>query len=130
MPCYVGNIISRSWIIIDTQQKLEIVRRILNEKKAEQVEVIDVSARTLIADYFVVCTGTSNTHIKAVSDGLITEGKAAGLKKDHIEGYAEARWVLVDYGDIIVHVFAAEERGYYDIESLWKETAVKLENVS
>ncbi|MHB9035177.1 MAG: ribosome silencing factor [Armatimonadota bacterium] len=112
---------------IETQEKLDIVRRILDEKKAENVEILDVSNRTLMADYFVVCNGTSNTHIKAIADGLIVDGKQVGLRKDHAEGYAQAKWILVDYGDIIVHIFAAEEREYYDLESLWKATEIKLE---
>lgn len=112
---------------IETQQKLEIVRRLLAEKKADEIEVIDLRDRTLIADYFVVCSGTSNTHIKAIADGLLADGKQEGLKKDHVEGYAQARWVLVDYGDIVVHIFAREEREFYDIESLWKATVAKLE---
>jgi ribosome-associated protein len=113
---------------IETEQKLEQVQRILAEKKADDIEVIDLRDRTLIADYFVVCCGTSNTHIKAIADGLLTEGKAEGLKKEHIEGYAQARWVLVDYGDVVVHIFAREEREFYDIESLWKATAAKLKS--
>lgn len=80
-----------------------------------------------MADYFVVCSGTSNTHIKAVADGLLVDGKHAGLRKDHAEGYAQAKWVLVDYGEIIVHIFAAQEREYYDLESLWKETEAVME---
>jgi len=115
---------------IDTQEKLELVKTILDEKKANEIDVIDVTSRTLLADYFVICSGTSNTHIKAITDGLIVDGKARGLRKEHVEGYKEARWVLVDYGDIVVHVFAAEERGFYDIESLWKETAVKLKSAA
>jgi len=111
---------------IETQEKLRIVQDILREKKADEVEVIEVGGRTLIADYFVIASGTSSTHIKAIADGLVTDGKQRGLKKDRVEGYKEARWVLVDYGDIVVHVFAPEERSYYDIESLWKETAIKL----
>ena len=89
--------------------------------------MIEISGRTLIADYFVIASGTSTTHIKAIADGLITDGKHRGLKKDRVEGYKEARWVLVDCGDIVVHIFAPEERSYYDIESLWKETAIRLE---
>lgn len=100
------------------------------EKKAEDIEVIDLRNRTLIADYFVVCTGTSNTHIKAIADGLLSDGRNEGLKKTHVEGYSQAKWVLVDYGDIVVHVFAREEREYYDIESLWKATAAKLESAA
>lgn len=113
---------------IDTEQKLGIIQKLLDEKKAEDVEIIDLRDRTLIADYFVICSGTSNTHIKAVADGLVMDGKKEGLAKEHVEGYTEAKWVLVDYGDIVVHIFAREEREFYDIESLWKATAVKLEN--
>ncbi|MGC8863605.1 MAG: ribosome silencing factor [Armatimonadota bacterium] len=112
---------------IDTQDKLRIIQEILREKKAEDVEVIEVGKRTLVADYFVIASGTSNTHIKAIADGLVIDGKSRGVKKDRIEGYKEATWVLVDYGDIVVHIFAPEERAYYDIESLWKETAVRLQ---
>lgn len=115
---------------IETQQKLELVKKLLNEKKADEIEVIDLQGRTLVADYFVICSGTSNTHIKAIADGLLVEGKNEGLKKDRVEGYTQARWVLVDYGDIVVHIFAREEREYYDIESLWKATAVKLESAA
>ena len=118
----------RSNLIIDTEGKLDIIRGILNEKKAVDIEVIDVSSRTLLADYFVICGGTSNTHIKAIADGMLKDGKDAGLRKDHAEGYAQAKWVLVDYGDIVVHIFAAEEREFYDIESLWKQTAARLES--
>jgi len=116
----------RSNLIIDTEGKLDIIRGILNEKKAVDIEEIDVTSRTLLADYFVICGGTSNTHIKAIADGLLKDGKDAGLRKDHAEGYAQAKWVLVDYGDIVVHIFAAEEREFYDIESLWKQTAARL----
>ncbi len=118
----------RSNLIIDTEGKLDIIRGILNEKKAVDIEVIDVTSRTLLADYFVICGGTSNTHIKAIADGLLNDGKDAGLRKDHAEGYAQAKWVLVDYGDIVVHIFAAEEREFYDIESLWKQTAARLKS--
>lgn len=92
--------------------------------------MLDVQGRTLLADYFVICSGTSNTHIKAIADGLVVDGKAEGLRKDRMEGYSEARWILVDYGDIVVHIFAREERDYYDLESLWKETAVRLESAT
>ena len=120
----------RSNLIIDTEGKLDIRRGILNEKKAVDIEEIDVTSRTLLADYFVICGGTSNTHIKAIADGLLNDGKDAGLRKDHAEGYAQAKWVLVDYGDIVVHIFAAEEREFYDIESLWKQTAARLKSAT
>ena len=58
------------------------------------------------------------------------DGKKEGLRKDHAEGYAQARWVLVDYGDVVVHIFDPQEREYYDIESLWRETVAKLETAA
>ena len=115
---------------IDTEQKLGIIKNILASKKAEDLEVIDLRDRTVISDYFVICSGTSNTHIKALADALAVDGKLEGLQKDHVEGYAQAKWVLVDYGDVVVHIFAPEEREFYDIESLWKLTAAKLEGLA
>ena len=92
--------------------------------------MIDLRGRTLIADYFVICSGNSNTHIKGIADGLLVDGKAEGVRKIGMEGYAQAKWVLVDYGDVVVHIFAPDERKYYDIESLWKETVARLEGAS
>jgi len=115
-------------ITIDTEQKLEVTRALLDEKKALDIEVIALEGRALFADYFVICTGTSNTHIKAIADGLLVEGKERGLRKLHTEGYSQAKWVLIDYGDIIVHIFAQEERDFYDIESLWRQTESLVRN--
>ena len=111
---------------LDAQTKLELVKRLLDEKKAVDVEVIELAGRTLIADYFVVCTGTSNIHMKAMADALVVDGKKLGLVKHHMEGYAPAKWILVDFGDVIAHIFSEEERTYYDIESLWKQTAAVI----
>ncbi len=111
---------------LDAQTKLELVKQLLDEKKAVDVEVIDLGGRTLIADYFVVCTGTSNIHMKALADTLVVDGKKVGLVKHHMEGYAPAKWILVDFGDVIAHIFSEEERTYYDIESLWKQTAAVI----
>ena len=105
---------------IDIQERVSIIQKILDEKKAVNVEVIDVQ-ESLLADYFIVASGTSNTHIRAIADGLLLEGRDAGLTKLAVEGYKEAKWVLVDYGDIVVHLFAEEERGFYDVETLWKQ---------
>ncbi|MFQ3548356.1 MAG: ribosome silencing factor [Armatimonadota bacterium] len=103
------------------------MKKLLDEKKALDIEIIDIGEDSIISDYFVICTGTSNTHIKAIADGLLIDGKQEGLIKNHVEGYNQAKWLLVDYGDIVVHIFAKEEREYYDIESLWQKTASILE---
>ena len=114
-------------VTIETERKLELIQTLLEAKKAENIEVIDLRGRTPIADYFVSCSGTSNIHIKAIADGLLADGKAEGLTKERVEEYAQARWVLVDYGDYVEHIFAREEREFYDIESLWQATAEKLD---
>lgn len=114
---------------LETKEKLDIVLDAVEDKKAVDIQVIDLTEVTLIADYFVVCSGTSNIHIKSIVDGVIEKMKQNGVKNKQMEGYSQARWVLLDYGDVVVHVFAPEEREYYDIESLWKRTAAKLETV-
>ena len=108
---------------LDTRKKLEIVRNAAADRKAEDIEVIDLREKTLVADYFVVATGTSNIHIRSVVDGVMEKMKEQGQRADRIEGYPEARWVLVDYGDVVLHVFAREEREFYDLESLWRAAA-------
>lgn len=107
---------------ISTEEKLELVIEALDERKGEKTEVIDLRERTLIADYFVITSGTSNVHIKAIVDGISRKFKEKRLKRPDVEGYSTARWVLVDFGDVVVHIFAPEEREFYDIESLWKQT--------
>lgn len=112
---------------METKEKLDIVLDAVEDKKAVDIQVIDLTEVTLIADYFVVCSGTSNTHIKSIVDGVIEKMKERGVKDKRVEGYGQAKWVLLDYGDVVIHVFAPEEREFYDIESLWKKTAARLE---
>ncbi len=108
---------------LSAEDKLSVVKSALGDRKAEDIEELDLRGRTIIADYFVVASGTSNVHIRAIADGVIEKMKKKGVRPDRIEGYQEAKWVLVDYGDVIVHVFAVEERSFYDIESLWRAAA-------
>jgi len=111
---------------LSTEEKLNAVKSALGEKKAEDIEEIDLKGRTIIADYFVVASGTSNIHIRSIADGVVEKMKKKGVRPDRIEGYQEAKWVLVDYGDVIVHIFAVEECSFYDIESLWRAAAESL----
>jgi ribosome-associated protein len=111
---------------LDTDSKLEIIQNAIEDIKAEDVNVIDLRDKTIMADYFVLATGTSNIHIRSIVDKVLEKMKASKIRADRIEGYAEGQWVLVDYGDIVVHVFAQEVREFYDLESLWQATAEKL----
>ena len=106
---------------LNTDEKLKLVTEAIEEHKGENLQIIDLRERTLIADYFVVVSGTSNVHMRAIVDGVVKKFKDQRQKRPSVEGTAKARWVLLDIGDVVVHVFAPEEREFYDIESLWKQ---------
>ena len=93
---------------------------ILYNKKAEDIKVIEVTEQTIVADYFVLATGTSSTHVKALADDVEYELEQIGVHDGHIEGRATG-WVLLDYGAVLVHVFDRESRAYYNLERLWTD---------
>ena len=93
---------------------------ILDSKKAEDIKVIEVTEQTIVADYFVLATGTSSTHVKALADDVEYELEQVGVHDGHIEGRATG-WVLLDYGAVLVHVFDKESREYYNLERLWTD---------
>ena len=93
----------------------------LDKHKAEEIKVIGVTELTSIADYFVIASGTSTTQVKALSDYLEEELGKAGQQPRRIEGYAASNWILMDYGAVVVHIFQAETRSFYDLERLWAD---------
>ena len=94
--------------------------QILDNRKAEDIVLIDVKGITIIADSFIICSGRSSTHIKTLADELEEQMAKRGIFKTRIEGYQEARWIVMDFCDILVHIFHNDERKFYDIERLWK----------
>ena len=96
----------------------------LDEKKAQDIKVLTVEGLTSITDYFVICTGSSTTQIKAVADFALEKCKEDGIIPKHIEGYRDANWILLDFGDVVVHVFHSEMRGFYSLERLWADAPV------
>ena len=96
--------------------------KVLDDKKAEDIKVIKTSEHTIISDYFIVANGTSNTHVKALADEVECEMSKKGIEPMHIEGRATG-WILLDYNDVLVHVFQPESRQYYNIERLWNDAA-------
>ncbi len=90
----------------------------LEEGKGSRIVVLDVHDMTVIADYFVIASGTSQRHVKALVDRLEKDGTSARAP-NHVEGYPQARWILLDYGDVVVHVFEDQERSFYGLERLW-----------
>jgi len=91
----------------------------LDDDKAQDIVVIDLAGKSSLADHMVICTGTSQRHIAAMAEHLRERLKAAGVGKLAIEGLPQGDWVLVDGGDIIVHIFRPEVRTFYDLEKMW-----------
>jgi ribosome-associated protein len=90
-----------------------------DDKKAKEVKILDIRSITTVSDYFVICSGTSSTHIRAIADNVEGMLSQQGLTLHHMEGYQNGRWILLDFGDIVVHVMHEEERQFYNLERLW-----------
>lgn len=98
---------------------LDIVLASLDDAKAENIVTIDLKDRTSIGDFMVIATGRANRHVGAIADQLIDKLKEAGEGRVKVEGQPQCDWVLVDTGDIIVHIFRPEVRDFYNLEKMW-----------
>ncbi len=98
-----------------------LAAKALSDKKGLDIRVIRINDISVLADYMVIATGTSSTQVKAMSDNVEYELDKAGISVSHIEGYRSNSWILMDYIDVIVHVFMEEARNFYDLERLWKD---------
>lgn len=94
---------------------------LLDSKKAQDITCLNISELTTMADYFVICTGTSSTQIKALSDELDKKLSESGIQFLGKEGFQTANWILMDYDSVIVHIFNGETRDFYSIENLWAD---------
>ena len=112
----------RSWRkqSMNSKEKANFIAQCMDDKKALDVEVISLEGKTIIADYFVICSGTSSTHVRGIADEIEFQLSEKEIAYHHEEGYDTAKWILMDYGDVIVHVFYEEDRQYYNLERLWK----------
>ncbi len=104
---------------LTSEEKKNAIVAAAEDKKANYVTEIELRGKTIIADFFIICSGTSNIHIRAVADGIAEGMEKLGIRKNRIEGYNEANWVLLDYGDVIVHIMSEEQRHFYKLETLW-----------
>ncbi len=95
--------------------------KILNNKKGMNLKIVRIDDISSIADYFVFATGTSNTHVNALADEMEYQIKQIGIMPEHVEGYRSNSWVLVDYGNVVVHIFTEESRTYYALDHLWQD---------
>ncbi len=104
---------------IDSKEIAVACAKIADKKKAQNIIILDISKLTSVTEYFVICTGINERQLYTIADEIEKELKKLSIKKYGIEGYREAKWILIDYGDVIVHLFDKEMRSYYDLELLW-----------
>lgn len=103
------------------REKAKACAKALDGKMAQDLKILEVTELTTLADYFIIATATSNTHLKTLSDFCEMELKNLGELPGHIEGQASGSWVLLDYGSVIVHLFLQEARSFYSLERLWAD---------
>ena len=107
--------------MITPKEMAQAVVKALEEKKGQDIRVMETTELTTLADYFVLCTASSTTHIKTLSDEAEKALKALGEQPHHIEGYRSGSWVLLDFSCLIVHLFLEETREFYGLERLWSD---------
>lgn len=103
------------------EEQAKLACKILDDKKAKDIISLNISKQSSVCDYFIICSGTSNTHVKALCDELDDKFKKLNLSPKSKEGYSEGRWIALDYGDIVVHIFNDETRLFYHLERLWTD---------
>ena len=112
-----------SQVQLDTEETLRIVLARLDDMKAEDTTTIDLRGKSAIADYMVIASGRSNRHVGSVADRVLESLHAAGVRHVRVEGMPLCDWVLIDAGDVIVHVFRPEARAFYYLEKMWAGSA-------
>ena len=105
----------------ETKDYLKLAVEALEDKKAEDIRIIDISELSDIDDCFIIANGTNRSQVQAMADAVEESLGRAGLSCRSREGYSVARWILMDYTDIVVHLFDRESRGFYDLERIWRD---------
>ena len=106
---------------LTTEQKIEVIVKALDSKRAEDIQAIKIGDLTIIADYFIIADGTSNIHTKALAEEVEFKMTQLGIEPSRTEGYQGQTWIVLDYGDVVVHVFYKETRDHYNLERLWSD---------
>jgi len=110
---------------LESNELAKKIEGILDEKKAKDISIISIKEISILADYFVICSGTSVPHIKSLADEVEEQMEKENIKILHKEGYNSARWILLDYGSVVIHIFHEEDRDFYNLERLWADGVMK-----
>ncbi len=106
------------------EELIKNIVKVLDDKKAEDIKIIETEELTIVADCFIVASGTSSTHVRSLSGEVEDALSKLGTEPEHIEGRATG-WILLDYGTVVVHIFDRQSREYYNIERLWQDASIK-----
>ena len=107
--------------MISAKEMARIAKEALEDKKAGDVKIIDIEEISTIADYFMIASGSNRNQVQAMADNVEEALSRAGVEPKHIEGYPTANWILMDYGDVILHIFDEESRSFFDLERIWRD---------
>lgn len=109
--------------MLTSKEMIEVAVKALDGKKGKDIRVLHTAEQTTLADYFVICNGTSTTQVRALADAVEEAMSKAGEEPHHIEGHHGGEWTLLDYSSVVVHVFTEEGREFYSLERLWSDAA-------
>lgn len=104
-----------------SKETVKLIIDALEDKKAENIQIIDISEVSSVADYFIITNGTNKSQVQALADNVGEKLDREGIHVKQVEGYSNANWILLDYTDIVIHVFDRESRGFYDLERIWRD---------
>lgn len=106
---------------MEAKEMAKLICDALADKKGEDIKIINISEVTVLADYFIIASGTNRSQVQAMADNVEEMLGKAGCEPKQIEGYQNANWILMDYHDVIVHIFDRENRLFYDLERIWRD---------
>lgn len=105
----------------EAREMVKLIYQALEDKKAEDIEVIDIAGVSCLADYFVITHGENSNQVQAMADSVDEAMTKAGYKCRGTEGYNAAHWILLDYSDVVVHIFSSDDRRFYDLGRIWRD---------
>lgn len=108
-------------VLKNSKEMARIAIEALEEKKAKDIKILDISDVSVLADYFIIASGTNRNQVQAMADEAEERLGRAGFQPKQVEGYQTANWILMDYQDIIIHIFDEENRLFYDLERIWRD---------
>ena len=109
--------------MLNAKEIIAVAVKALSDKKGRDLKVLDTAGQTTLAEYFIICSGASNTQVRALADAVEEALSKAGEEPHHIEGHRGGLWTLLDYSAVVIHVFTEEGREFYDLERLWSDAA-------